>query len=143
MRFRISSRGTAIAVVSTAVLVPLGVFGAPALARSTAAAHQYGHSGSAQYQYKVALCHHTHSKKHPWHVITVSSSAVNAHLKHGDTPAPCPTAAPAQSKHASGTSDDNQTQTTSGDQHGKSGEQHGQSGEQHGQSGSHGNGHGK
>jgi hypothetical protein len=154
VKSRISSRSAAIAAVSAAILVPLGVFGAPALARSAAAASQYQYGGSSQYEYKgggkVALCHHTHSKKHPWHVITVSSSAVKAHLKHGDTPAPCPAAPAAQQKHASHKDDDNGTQTTSGtahgqsgDQHGKSGEQHGNSGEQHGQSGSHGNGHGK
>ena len=96
-----------LAAVSAAILIPLGVFGAPALARSASAASQYQYGGSSsQYQYKVALCHHTHSKKHPWHVITVSSSAVAAHMKHGDTPAPCPTAAPAQTKHASGQDDD-------------------------------------
>lgn len=144
MSFRSTSRSAAIAAVSAAILVPLGVFGAPALARSTAAAHEYGHSGSAQYQYKVALCHHTHSRKHPWHVITVSSAAVQAHMKHGDTPAPCPTAPPAHTKHVSGSSDDNDTQTTSsGDQHGQSGDQHGKSDEPHGQSGSHGKGHDK
>lgn len=139
MRFRINSRSAAIAAVSAAVLVPLGVFGAPALARSAAAASQYEYGGSSQYQYKVAVCHHTHSKKHPWHVINVSSSAVQAHMKHGDTLAPCPTAPPVQTKHASGQNDD---QTSSGS-HGKSGQQHGQSGDQHGQSGSHGNGHNK
>jgi hypothetical protein len=146
VRFRINSRSAALAAVSAAVLVPLGVFGAPALARSAAAASQYEY-GSGATQYKVAICHHTHSKKHPWHVINVSSSAVKAHMKHGDTLAPCPAPPPAQPKHASGNDDSSTTSGSShgqsGDQHGKSGEQHGQSGDEHGQSGSHGNGHGK
>src|SRR6266576_3738985 len=76
------------AAVTAALLVPLGVFGAPALAGSTGAS-------SAQYQYKVTICHHTHSKKHPMHTISVSSAAVAKHmLKHGDTLGPCPTNAP-------------------------------------------------
>jgi hypothetical protein len=42
---------------------------------------------------KVALCHKTGSKKHPWQKISVSQSAVKAHLKHGDVEPPCPTTA--------------------------------------------------
>jgi hypothetical protein len=70
--------------VTAALLVPLAVFGGPALARSTSAASQYQYSSSAQYQYRVTICHLTGSKKHPGHTITVSSAAVKAHLKHGD-----------------------------------------------------------
>ena len=33
---------------------------------------------------KVALCHRTHSKKHPWVKIRVSPKAMKAHLRHGD-----------------------------------------------------------
>jgi hypothetical protein len=43
---------------------------------------------------KVLLCHKTHSKKHPWVLISVSQSSVKAHVKHGDVPATaagCPT----------------------------------------------------
>lgn len=99
MRFRPTGRTAALALVTAAVIVPLGVFGAPALARSASSASQYQYSGASQYQYRVAICHFTHSKKHPWHVIVVSSHAVKAHLKHGDTLAPCPTTAPASTKH--------------------------------------------
>jgi hypothetical protein len=78
-------KATGAVAVSAALLVPLAVFGAPALARSGAAASQYGHgSGSAQYQYRVTICHVTGSKKHPAHTITVSAAAVCAHLRHGD-----------------------------------------------------------
>jgi hypothetical protein len=69
--------------LSAALLVPLAVFGAPALARSGSAGSQYG-SGSSQYQYRVTICHRTGSKKHPGHTITVSAAAVRAHLRHGD-----------------------------------------------------------
>ena len=75
------------AVVSGLLLVPLGVFGSSALART---ASGLGPS-AAQYQYKVTICHHTGSKKHPWHLIRISNRAVPAHLRHGDTMAPCPT----------------------------------------------------
>jgi hypothetical protein len=33
---------------------------------------------------KTLICHRTHSKKKPWHLIWVSNHAVNAHLRHGD-----------------------------------------------------------
>lgn len=50
-----------------------------------------GSSSASQYQYnhKVTLCHHTHSKKHPQVTITVDQHAVKAHLKHGDTLGAC------------------------------------------------------
>jgi hypothetical protein len=99
VRFRPTGRTAALALVTAAVIVPLGVFGAPALARTASSASQYQYSGSSQYQYRVAVCHRTHSKKHPWHVIVVSSHAVKAHLKHGDVLAPCPTTAAAPVKH--------------------------------------------
>jgi len=75
-----SSRGKgrlAVAVaITAALLVPLATFGAPALARSGAAA--------SEYQYRVTICHLTGSKKHPAHTITVGAPAVKAHLRHGD-----------------------------------------------------------
>src|SRR5260370_27138884 len=70
--------------VTAGLLVPLAVFGGPAFARSTAAASEYEYSGSAQYQYRVQICHLTGSKKHPAHTITVSSAAVAPHLRPGD-----------------------------------------------------------
>ena len=48
----------------------------------SSAADQYGNP-------KVTICHHTGSKKNPTQTITVSESAVPAHLKHGDTIGPC------------------------------------------------------
>jgi hypothetical protein len=77
--------------VTAALLVPLAVFGGPALARSTSvASSQYQYSGSGQYQYqRVQICHRTGSRKHPFHNITVSGAAVAALLKHGDHLGPC------------------------------------------------------
>ena len=115
-------------VVSAALLVPLSVYGAPAIAKSASSAShqyksscgqygssggqygssggQYGSSGS-QYgssckQYRVQICHRTHSKKHPWVKITVSNRALKAHLRHGDTLPPCSTQPAAKTKHGKG-----------------------------------------
>jgi hypothetical protein len=90
---QMNRRAVAASAVSAGLLIPLGILGAPALAGSSSSSNAY------QYQYKVAVCHKTHSKKHPWHAISVGAPAVKAHLKHGDfliTPtAPCPPVAPA------------------------------------------------
>ena len=111
-------------VVSAAFFVPLGVFGAPALARSASAASEYQYSGSSQYQYKVTICHRTHSKKHPSVQISVGAPAAKAHLRHGDTLGACPAVAPpVQGKHGHG------------DDHGN--------GNGNGNGGGNGHGHGK
>ena len=81
------------AAVSAAFFVPLLVLGGPALAKSAASASQYEYGGSSQYQYhgKVTICHHTHSRKHPWVQISVGAPAAKAHMRHHDTLGPCPT----------------------------------------------------
>jgi uncharacterized membrane protein YgcG len=86
--------------VTAAMIVPLVLFGGTALARTVAAVGQYEYSGSGQYQYggsggssghqyKVRVCHRTHSRKHPWVMIFINWHAMKAHLKHGDTTWPC------------------------------------------------------
>lgn len=133
MRFRPTGRTAALALVTAAVMVPLGVFGAPALARTASSASQYGHSSSSQYQYKVAICHRTHSQKHPYHVIVVSNKAVAKHmLKHGDTLAPCPTTAAAPTQHHG-----------NGKGNGNSSNSQGSNDDGPGNSGGHGKGHNK
>jgi hypothetical protein len=120
----LNRRVWAAVAVSAAFAVPLGVFGAPALARSASAASEYQYSGSSQY--KVLICHKTHSKKHPFHTISVAAAAVQAHLRHGDTLAPpCPPVtapAPAAPKHGhgNGNGDDNHGNSGNND-HGNSG----------------------
>ena len=118
-------RALGAAAVTAAFLVPLGVFGAPALARSAASAAQYQY-GPSQYQYKITVCHHTHSAKHPWVKISVSVNAWKGHSRHaGDFivtgTAVCPPL----------------TATTAPTTHGKSGT-HGNNG-----NGNNGKGHGK
>ena len=149
MNFLRNRRALGIAAVTAALLVPLGVFGAPALARSAAAASEYQYGGGSQYQYKITICHHTHSKKHPNHTIRVSVKAWKAHQRHGDTLGAC--TAPTTTTTTTTTTGTATTAVTptaapgkSGEPHGNSGEPHGNSGGQHGNSGANGqnNGHG-
>ena len=83
------------AVVTAVTLVPLAVFGGVGLAKGnpSASEYQYGPSGG-QYG-KVAVCHKTGSKKHPWHRVNVALAAWNhGHSRHGDfqidSTHPCP-----------------------------------------------------
>jgi uncharacterized membrane protein YgcG len=140
---RFNRRVWAAVAVSAAFLVPLGVFGAPALARSASAASEYEYSGSSQYQYKVTICHKTHSRKHPFREITVGSHAAKAHLRHGDTLGPCPTVAPpvAPKDHGHDNGDDHGNGNGNGgnDEHGN-GNGHGN--DNHRNSDDHGGGNG-
>jgi len=78
------------AVCVAVLLAALATLGSAALAKGKPPGA--GNPSAAQYQYggKVAICHHTHSKKHPHHTITISRNALPAHLRHGDTIGPCP-----------------------------------------------------
>ena len=102
--------------VTGLLLVPLGVFGGPALARTASAVGEYGHSGASQYQYKVTICHHTGSTKHPWHLITISNKAVAAHLRHHDQLPPCPTTSTTTKQHGKPASAGSQNQSASNSQ---------------------------
>jgi hypothetical protein len=145
------SRTLAAAAITAAFLVPLGIFGGPALAKTAVSAVQYEYSGSSQYQYKVQICHRTHSKKHPFVTIMVSKSALKAHMRrHHDTLGACPATAGSNQKQKKHHDDDDNSTSTgstqqtpappSGSQHGKSGEDHGKSGEDHGKGNGRGNG---
>ena len=119
-----SNRRLVGAVVVTAfMLVPLGVFGSSAIARTVSAVGEYGHPGSSQYQYKVVLCHRTGSARHPWHLISVSSNAVAAHLRHHDQMPPCPTTLSPSKNHGHSSDDQgNQSQSANSQGHGRSGD---------------------
>ena len=112
-------RLAAAAVMSAGLLVPLAAFGASGNGQSPSAA-----------QYKITICHHTHSKKHPMVTITISNKAWKAHQRHGDTLGACPP--PAKAKHGKSgshpTHPSHPTQAQNGSQ---------------GQNGNQGKGHGK
>src|SRR5262245_4564911 len=74
--------GATLAVVSGAAAA-LAVTGMAAVGSSA------GPAASLQYEKKVTICHRTHSQKHPFVTIRVSSRAVPAHLRHGDQLGPC------------------------------------------------------
>jgi hypothetical protein len=84
-------RVAATAIVSAGLLVPLAVFGGTGFAQT---------GSPAQAQYKITICHHTHSKKHPTVTISISNKAWKAHQRHGDTMGAC--AAAASAKHNNG-----------------------------------------
>ena len=81
-------RVAATAIVSVGLLVPLAVFGGTGLAQT---------GSPAQAQYKITICHHTHSNKHPTVTISISNKAWKAHQRHGDTMGACPP--PSKAKH--------------------------------------------
>jgi hypothetical protein len=76
-------------------------------------------------QYKITICHHTHSTKNPEVTISISNTAWPAHQKHGDDRGACakPPAAAASAASTHG-------QSGQHDQHGKGG-QHDQHGKGH------------
>jgi len=126
---RSKNRGRLVAgiAVTGAFLVPMAVFGAPALAGSSSAAHEY-HSGSGQYQYRVTICHVTGSKKHPAHTIVVSSASLKAHLRHGDHLGACTGTETRKGHHGKGhdtEGNDASSGSTTTTSPGKSGETHG------------------
>jgi hypothetical protein len=89
-------RTIAVAAVAAALLVPLALLAGTGFARSSPSASQYQYSG------RVTICHHTHSKKHPYHTITVNAHALKAHMRHGDTVGACSQTATAATIHGNG-----------------------------------------
>jgi hypothetical protein len=69
-----------------------------------ASSSAFGKPSAAQAQYKVTICHKTHSATNPQVTITVGAKAAAKHVtKHGDTLGPCaPTAAPTAASSEAG-----------------------------------------
>jgi len=113
MRFGKRS-GAIAAVVTGATLVPLVAFGGVGLAAKNA-------PSAAQYQYKVRICHYTHSQKHPWVIITISNRAWPAHQRHGDVLFPTGTTCPPKVAAATTTAPTHGNSGSNGNQHGNNG----------------------
>ena len=151
--------GLAVVGVSLAASASLAGIGFARTSSTSAEQYQYG---------KVTICHHTGSKKHPYHTITISHNGLKAHLKHGDALGACPTTAPPQNGHdkgkGKGESGDNgkgksndhngtptsttptsttPTQTTPNGNDNKGQGNKGNNGNGNGNNGDHGNGNGK
>ncbi len=123
---RLASAGTAAAALVAAFAAVAGA--GLSSTSSSASEYQYGPGGNQYGTQKVTLCHHTHSKKHPTVTITVGAPAVQAHLKHGDTPGACPLVAPAaNAKHHGKGNTGNNSSGTNGNSgtHGNNGHGHG------------------
>ena len=71
-------------------------------ATPTTTATTTGETATTTAPLKVWVCHHTGSWKHPYHLIHISTHALQAHLRHGGVmPSannPCPTTQPAEAK---------------------------------------------
>jgi hypothetical protein len=91
-----SHRRLRFAVAATATILVGAALASAALAGLGALS--LGPAAASQYPKKVAVCHRTHSKKHPWVKISISTHALKAHLRHGDfvvdATHPCPPNAP-------------------------------------------------
>lgn len=131
-------RGALAAAATLGALAALGVLaGASWSATGSSSSHH-------EYGTKVTICHHTHSKKHPFETITIGAKAAAKLLKHGDTLGACPTTTTTgtttttKHKDDDGDADDNGTTTSTTSHEGG----HGNSGS-HGHGDSHGNGHDK
>ena len=124
-------RVAATAIVSAGLLVPLAVFGGTGFAQT---------GSPAQVQYKITICHHTHSKKHPSHTITISVKAWKAHQRHCFTLGACAAAKPAKHNNGSakGQSKNPPASQSQNNGQGNNGQNNGQGNGQ-----AHGKGHGK
>src|ERR687886_217982 len=91
--------GTTATTGTTGTTATTGTTGTTETTGTTATTGTTGTTGTTETTpQKVTICHHTHSKKHPFHTISVSVNALPAHLRHGDTVAPCPSVAAQQAQ---------------------------------------------
>ena len=119
-----SARFIVAGAFAVGVLTMFAVVAGVGLSQIRSDGPQYG-----EYQYgpnKVVICHHTHSKKHPFVTLSVGAKAAQAHVKHhhGDHLGAC-TAGESSSAQGKAKSNDH-----------ANGNEHGQ-----GNNGGHDNGH--
>ena len=92
----------ALTIFGATLLLGGGVTAAVALGAGSSSRDSSTSAATTTAPAKVWLCHHTGSRKHPYHLIDVSTHALPAHLRHGDvTPGTgnsCPTTQPAGAK---------------------------------------------
>src|SRR5262245_13709915 len=129
--------------VAVIALLAAGGFAAVSIANGGGLAHITTTGLTTTTGGKVAICHRTGSKKHPFHTINVALPAVRAHLKHGDALGACTAATILAmkkhgNKHHTTTTTGTTTAQTAPTTNGKSGV-HGQSGATHGNGNGNGN----
>ena len=92
----------ALTILGVAVVLGVGVTAAVALGAGGSSNNASTSTKTTDAAVKVSLCHHTGSWKHPYHLIRVSSHAVDAHRRHGDVDPgasnSCPTTQPPGAK---------------------------------------------
>src|SRR6476661_9001653 len=86
----------ALTILGMALVLGIGATAAVALgAGGTSKQSSSSTSSTTESPVKLWLCHHTGSGKHPYHLIHVSTHALQAHMRHDDvTPGAdnsCPT----------------------------------------------------
>jgi hypothetical protein len=90
----------ALTILGVAIVLGVGVTAAVAL--GAGGSSNNASTSTKTTAVKVSLCHHTGSWKHPYHLIHVSSHAVDAHRRHGDVDPgasnSCPTSQPPGAK---------------------------------------------
>jgi hypothetical protein len=131
--------------VAVIALLAAGGFAAVSIAHGGGLAHITSTGLTTTAGGKVAICHRTGSKKHPFHTISVAIPAVRAHLRHGDVLGPCTTATvAAMKKHGRGAVKHTTTTTTTSTTTTATSAQTAPAGHGNGNAGgnSHGNGHG-
>jgi hypothetical protein len=111
-------RLTTLLAIATALVAAMTIAGSTAFAKGKPSASLATDTTTteatttvSQGTEKVLVCHHTHSKKKPFHTIRVSASSVPAHVAHGDSVGACetqppesPTAAPTTAPTVHGSS---------------------------------------
>jgi hypothetical protein len=103
-----------------------------------------GLTGTGPLGQRITICHHTHSKKHPFQTITINIHAWPAHARHHDTLGACTSAqthtTTSTNRHHGHDKGHGAGNTSHNQGNGKGNGNHG-NGNGQGQGGGHGHGH--